>query len=48
MYLSEGSVITKNSSEKWVGHLKPVGVDEQDLKVDAYQYGYEFPICVEG
>ncbi len=43
MYLTEGSFL-KPSSGGWVGNLKEVGTNE----TKAFQYGYEFPLSVEG
>jgi CRISPR-associated protein Csm4 len=43
LYLSEGSTLMP-SKEGWTGELREVGTED----IKAFQYGYEFPICVEG
>lgn len=46
LYLKEGALLQKKQNRKWTGCLKNVGSEE--LKVTAYQYGYEFPVAVGG
>ncbi len=46
LYLKEGSVLKKKENSKWIGCIKDVGA--KDLGIEAYQYGYEFPIAVGG
>lgn len=43
LYLTEGSTI-KPTGDRFVGCIKTVST----LNVRAYQYGFEFPICLEG